>query len=131
MSLRSPLSNAIGLGSAKEGSGHWWAQRVSSVALTVLSLWFLIALATLGDLGYDSVREWMSQPFNAVLLAVLAITIAYHSLLGVQVILEDYIPNKGLRVVIMLVVKFLHVVLGALGVFAILNVAISAGAVVA
>jgi succinate dehydrogenase / fumarate reductase, membrane anchor subunit len=123
MSLRSPIGRVLGLGSAKEGVGHWWSQRVTAVALVVLTLWFVSALLRMGDLGYPAVTAWMSSPFNAVLLSLLIATATYHSQLGVQVVVEDYVANHGAKVVVLLLLNFLHVVAGALGVFSVLRIA--------
>ena len=123
MSLRSPIGRVLGLGSAKEGVGHWWTQRVTSVALVVLTLWFVSALLRLGDLGYPIVTAWMSSPLNAVLLSLLIATAVYHSQLGVQVVVEDYVARHGTKVIVLLLLNFLHVVVGALGVFSVLRIA--------
>ena len=128
MSLRSPMGRVLGLGAAGEGVGHWWSQRVSSVALVILGLWFISALLRLDDLSFGLVTAWMAKPVNAVLLALLVGTSVYHSQLGVQVVIEDYIEGKGAKLVVMIIVKFLHFVLGALGIFAILKVAFGASA---
>jgi succinate dehydrogenase / fumarate reductase, membrane anchor subunit len=113
----------LGLGSAKEGVGHWWSQRVTSVALVVLTLWFVSALLRMGDLGFPAVTAWMSSPFNAVLLSLLIATATYHSQLGVQVVVEDYVARHGTKVAVLLLLNFLHVVAGALGVFSVLRIA--------
>jgi succinate dehydrogenase / fumarate reductase membrane anchor subunit len=123
MSLRSPIGRVLGLGSAKEGVSHWWTQRVTSVALVILTLWFVSALLRLGDLGYPIVTAWMSSPFNAVLLSLLIVTAVYHSQLGVQVVVEDYVARHGTKVIVLLLLNFLHVVVGALGVFSVLRIA--------
>ncbi len=128
MSLRSPLGRVLGLGSAKDGSHHWWMQRVSAVALVLLSVWFLISLLTRGALDYESVSQWMDHPVNATLLVLLVITVAYHSALGVQVVLEDYVSNKGAKLVSLIANQFVHLTLGAIGVFAILRVAFGSAA---
>ena len=123
MSLRTPIGRVLGLGSAKEGVGHWWTQRITSVALVVLTLWFVSALLRLGDLSYPAVTAWMSSPFNAVLLSLLIGTSVYHSQLGVQVVVEDYIGHHGAKVAVLLLLNFLHVVVAALGVFSVLRIA--------
>jgi succinate dehydrogenase / fumarate reductase membrane anchor subunit len=128
MSLRSPIGSVLGLGAAKEGVGHWWTQRVTSVALVLLCLWFVSALLRFEDLGYDLVIPWIAKPWNAVLLSLLVGTAVYHSLLGVQVVVEDYIVGKGAKVVVMLLLNFVHVALAALGIFSILKIAFGAGA---
>ena len=123
MSLRSPVGRVLGLGSAGEGVGHWWTQRVTSVALVLLGLWFLFALISLPDLSYPSVTAWMGSPVNAVLLSLLVGTMVYHSMLGVQVVVEDYVTHHGVKVVTMLALQFIHIVLAALGIFAVLRIA--------
>ena len=126
MSLRSPIGRVLGHGAAKEGSSHWWSQRVTSVALVILGLWFVSALLRLDDLNYALVTAWLAKPVNAVLMTLLVVTSVYHSQLGVQVIVEDYVTSKGTKMVTMLVLNFLHVALGALGIFAILKIAFGA-----
>jgi succinate dehydrogenase / fumarate reductase membrane anchor subunit len=126
MSLRTPIGRVLGLGAAKEGAGHWWAQRVTSIALVILGLWFIGAVVALGDFGHTSVIGFIGKPFNAVLLALLVGTAVYHSQLGVQVVVEDYIPNHATRIALMLLLNFVHVALAALGIFAILRIAFGA-----
>jgi succinate dehydrogenase / fumarate reductase membrane anchor subunit len=122
MSLRSPVGRALGLGAAKEGVGHWWSQRISAVALVVLTLWFVTALLRLGTLEYAPLIAWISDPVTAVLLVLLIGTLVHHSLLGVQVVVEDYVGGAA-KVATLLASNFLHVVLGALAVFSVLRIA--------
>jgi succinate dehydrogenase / fumarate reductase membrane anchor subunit len=128
MSLRSPIGRVLGLGTAKDGVGHWWSQRVTAVALVVLSLWFVSALLRLDDLNYALVTAWVAKPVNSVLLSLLVGTAVYHSQLGVQVVVEDYVTGNGAKVVTMLLVNFVHIALGALGIFAVLKIAFGASA---
>lgn len=121
--VRSPLRGVLYLGSAKEGAGHWWTQRVTSVALIFLGLWFGIALLLRGDFSYDGMVAWLSQPVTAVLMMLFVLTSFYHSKLGVQVIVEDYVSHHGAKLVVMLTLNFLHVLGAALAVFAILRIA--------
>ena len=124
MSLRSPVGRVLGLGSAGEGVGHWWTQRVSSVALVLLGLWFVFSLVRMPDVSYGVVTAWIASPLNAVLLSLLIGTMVYHSMLGVQVVVEDYVGNHGAKIVTMLLLNFLHYVLAALGIFAVLRIAL-------
>jgi succinate dehydrogenase / fumarate reductase membrane anchor subunit len=124
MSLRSPVGRVLGLGSAGEGSGHWWTQRVSSVALVLLGLWFVFSLVRMPDVSYGAVTAWIGSPVNAVLLALLIGTMVYHSMLGVQVVVEDYVSHHGAKIVTLLLLNFLHYVLAALGIFAVLRIAL-------
>lgn len=128
MSLRSPIGRVLGLGAAKEGVGHWWSQRMTSVALVILGLWFVAALLRLDGLSYPLVTAWLAQPLNAVLMTLLVATTVYHSKLGVQVVVEDYVTTAGTKIVTMLLLNFLHVALGALGIFAVLKIAFGASA---
>lgn len=123
MSLRSPLGRALGLGSAKAGTEHWWAQRVSAVALIPLTLWFLFSLLLLPNLGHETVRAWLQFPLSGFLSILLVAVLAYHSYLGATVIVEDYVHTEGLKILGLLSLQFLHVLVGGAGIFAILHVA--------
>jgi succinate dehydrogenase / fumarate reductase, membrane anchor subunit len=128
MSLRSPISRVTGLGTAKEGLGHWWSQRVTSVALVLLGLWFVASLLRMPNFGHELVTAWIAMPLNAVLLLLLIGTLVYHSQLGVQVVVEDYVHHHGLKIATMILLTFAHVVAAALAIFAVLRVAFGGGA---
>ena len=128
MSLRSPISRVTGLGTAKKGLGHWWSQRVTSVALLPLGLWFVASLLRLPNFGHEIVTTWIAMPLNSVLLLLLIGTLVYHSQLGVQVVVEDYVHHHGLKVATMLLLTFAHVVVAALAIFAVLRIAFGGGA---
>jgi succinate dehydrogenase / fumarate reductase, membrane anchor subunit len=123
MSLRSPLGQVSGLGSAKDGTGHWWSQRVSAVALIPLTLWFLFSLLTLPSLDYSTVRTWLSFPMSAFLVSLLAAVLAYHSYLGTTVVIEDYVHSHGSKLFWLLLLRFLYVLVGGASIFATLRVA--------
>jgi len=122
MSLRSPISRVTGLGTAKEGVGHWWSQRVTSVALVLLGLWFVASLLRMPTFSHELVTTWIAMPLNAVLLLLLIATLIYHSQLGVQVVVEDYVHHHGLKVATMLLLTFAHIALAALAMFAVLRI---------
>ncbi|HWW30398.1 MAG TPA: succinate dehydrogenase, hydrophobic membrane anchor protein [Steroidobacteraceae bacterium] len=122
MSLRSPLGRVLGMGSAKDGTAHWWAQRVSAVALVPLTLWFVFSLLTLPALDYDTVRIWLSVPISGFLAVLLVAVLTYHSYLGTIVIVEDYVTTVGMKVLTLLVLRFLYVLCGGAGIFAVLRV---------
>jgi succinate dehydrogenase / fumarate reductase membrane anchor subunit len=124
MSLKTPLGRVLGLGSAKEGTDHWWAQRVSAVALILLGGWFVISLLRLESLTYLDVIRFVGVPLNAVLLSLLSLTLAYHSYLGVQVVIEDYVHAPGAKVVSLLLSRFAHVLVAIAAVYAILVIGI-------
>ncbi len=122
MSLRSPLSRVLGMGSAKDGTAHWWAQRVTAIALVPLTLWLAFSLLTLPDLYFETVRTWLSVPISGFLAVLLVAVLSYHSYLGTQVIVEDYVAAAGAKVLILLLLKFLYVLCAGIGIFAILRV---------
>ena len=127
MSRGTPLGRALGLGSAKDGTGHWWTQRVSALALAPLGLWFVFGMARLigsGGTDYLSVVDWIGSPVNAVALILLIATMCYHSALGVQVVIEDYVHGWA-KVASLILMKFAHAVAAA-GIFAVLRIALGA-----
>jgi len=126
MSLRSPLGKVLGLGTAKEGTSHWWGQRVSAIALAILGVWFAWALATAPGFGHAEVVAVIGRPLNAILLLLLSVTMAYHSFLGIQVVIEDYVHAPGLKLAALLVSRFAHVLLAVAAVFAILKIGLGA-----
>jgi succinate dehydrogenase / fumarate reductase, membrane anchor subunit len=121
MSLRSPLSRVLGLGSAKDGTSHWWAQRVTAVALVPLALWFVFSLLTLPDFEYETVRTWASVPITGFLALLLLGVLSYHSYLGTIVIIEDYVTSSGMKVLTLMSLRFLYVLAGGAAMFAILR----------
>ena len=123
MSLQSPLGRVLGLGSAKSGAGHWWAQRLTAVALAPLGLWFAFAVLGLPHGNYYEVAAWVAEPSNAILLILLVLTLAYHSYLGLQVVIEDYVHGAA-KVATLVLVQFLHVIVAVGGVYAIVTVSI-------
>jgi succinate dehydrogenase / fumarate reductase membrane anchor subunit len=104
-SLRSPLGRARGLGSAKDGTHHWWAQRVTAVALVPLALWFVVGVLRLIGAPHIQVAQWMGHPVNAALLAALIVAVFHHAQLGLQVVIEDYVHAEGAKVALLLLMK--------------------------
>jgi succinate dehydrogenase membrane anchor subunit len=127
LNLITPLNRVLGLGAAKDGAEHWWAQRLTAVALIPLGLWFAVSLARLDTLSYAAVIAWMRAPITGILLILSIATVAYHSHLGVQVVVEDYIHGKAAKTLVLVVSAFAHVFLGVAGLFSVLKVAFGAG----
>jgi len=125
MSYRSPLGRARGLGSAKQGTHHFWIQRVTAVALIPLVLWFVYSIAQLPSADYEAVRWWVHAPSVAVALVLFVSCVLYHSLLGVQVVIEDYVAGEGAKITALLLSKFVHVVAAVAGIFAVLKIALT------
>ena len=111
-------------GSAKEGVQHWWVQRLSSVALVPLTVWFVVSLLSLPVLDHATLTAWIGQLWTAVFLILLVLTGTWHSQLGVRVVVEDYVHGHGAKALTLALVTFFHVVVAVAGVLAILKVAL-------
>jgi succinate dehydrogenase / fumarate reductase membrane anchor subunit len=123
-SFRSGLGRVRGLGAAREGVRHWWAQRVTAAALVPLTLWFVASLVLLAGADHATVTAWIARPFNTVLLLCLVGATFWHASLGLQVVIEDYIHSEGPRLAALLAAKAV-LLLGALsGILAVLRVAL-------
>ncbi len=119
-----PLLRARGLGSAKEGVGHWWIQRVTAVALLPLMIWLVLALALMDSYDYFTLLAWVARPLNAILLLATALALFWHSALGLQVIIEDYVPGKGLRLGLILAVNLANILGALVSIFAIFKISL-------
>ena len=124
MSYKTPLARVIGLGSAKDGSSHWWWQRLTALALVPLTLWFIFSISTLTGECVADIRGWMESPLTATLLIAFVVSLFYHAQLGVQVVVEDYVHHEGMKVGTILAVKFLSVMLVISSTISILRVAL-------
>jgi succinate dehydrogenase / fumarate reductase membrane anchor subunit len=125
MSLRTPLGKALGRGSAGDGVGHWWQQRLTAMALIPLTAWFVIGLLRRSAAKFEDVQFWLSQSWPALLALLLVITLAWHSKLGVQVVIEDYVHGKGAKTTLLVLSTFLHVAAAVAGIFAIVRITLS------
>jgi succinate dehydrogenase / fumarate reductase membrane anchor subunit len=124
--LRSPLGRAIGLGSAKEGVEHWWAQRVSAVALLVLGLWFVASLVALAGADRATVVAWLHGPLAAILTILTLAAVFYHNALGLQVVIEDYVHGEAAKIGALVAVRLICLALAVAGIFAVLRIALGA-----
>ena len=109
--LRSPLGRARGLGSARAGSKHWWAQRLTSVALVPLTLWFIWSIMRLTGAAQADIQDWLSSPVRLALLLALIAATFHHLQLGLQVVIEDYVTQEGVKLASILAVKGLCILL--------------------
>lgn len=121
--LRSALGRARGHGSAHTGVEHWWLQRVTAVASLLLLLWFVFSLIGLAGADREGIIAWLSTPCNATLAVLTILAAYYHAALGVQVVLEDYVAHKTVRLALILASRFGFVFLGTLSVISILKLA--------
>lgn len=124
MNLRTPLAVVLGTGSAGDGVAHWWAQRVTALALVPLSLWFVVSLVGMPLNDYAAVTIWIGAGWNPVWLALLLLAVCWHSRLGVQVVVEDYVHGPALKLASLLLNNAAHAVLLAAGVYAVLRIAL-------
>lgn len=122
------IGRVRGLGSAKEGAHHWWTQRLTAGGNLVLMLWLLASLAMLPGYDYATVSTWLSSAWAAVPMALLILSVFWHFRLGLQVVIEDYSHAES-RVILLLLLNFFVVGLGATAIFSILKLAFSTGAV--
>jgi succinate dehydrogenase / fumarate reductase membrane anchor subunit len=123
MSLMTPLNRVLGLGTAKGAAEHWWVQRLTAVSLVPLGLWFAYSLLSLPGFDYASVVAWVRQPVTSILLVLLIGAAAYHSSLGVQVVIEDYVHGKGAKAAALMLSTLAHVGLAVAAVFSVLKIA--------
>jgi len=124
--FRNPLKRARGLGSSQSGVGHWWTQRMTAAALVVLTIWLAALVLRVLHADYATARAAIAKPWNAVLLVAFVITAFWHAVLGLQVVIEDYVHTRWKEVTSIAVIKFLAVLCALAGVLAVLRIALGA-----
>ena len=123
-----PLGKVRGLGPARSGGGHWLDERISSVALILLSVWLLASLLLLPDLHQPTVFEWLRSATGAVPMALFVILSFVHGLEGMKVIVDDYVHDEGNRIACNIVLLFAAVGGAAFALFALAKIAFGAAA---
>jgi succinate dehydrogenase / fumarate reductase membrane anchor subunit len=121
--IRTPLGRVRGLGSAKEGVQLWWMQRLTAAALVPLTLWFIYVAISLTGADHAAVVGWFARPRNSVLMILLVAATFHHAQLGLQVVIEDYVHNEGVKLAAVIGVKFLAAFLAAGMIFGIVRIA--------
>jgi succinate dehydrogenase / fumarate reductase membrane anchor subunit len=124
LKFRTPANEVRGLGSAKDGTHHWWLQRVTAIALVPLSVWLVASLVSLAGADYQCVVLWVRSPVVTVLLICLIGALFHHAQLGLQVVLEDYVHAEWLKITSIVLMKFTVLVLGLASVVAVLKVSL-------
>ncbi len=120
--MASPLKIAKGLGSAKTGLHHWWLQRLTAIALIPLTIWFVTIIAFINEADYQQSIDLISQPLNGTLLILFIIASFWHSQLGMQVVIEDYVSQKFMRVTLLIIIKYFFIFIGILSIISILKI---------
>lgn len=123
-SMRTPLGRAKGLGAAGHGSEHWWLQRVTAVSNIPLVIAFVIIIANVAGRSYEEAVAAISHPLVAILLILAVVSVTSHMRLGMQVIIEDYVSDKGWRIASVIANNFYAVVVAIACLFAILKVSL-------
>ena len=124
MSLRTPLGQVQGLGSARSGTQHFWRQRATAVVLVPLTLWFVWTVARYTGASHVEVRHFFANPFNAGLMLIFVLAGLYHMVLGVQVIIEDYIHREGTKLALLVLNQFAAFAVAVICAIAILRLAL-------
>lgn len=120
--LISPLAKARGAGSAHHGSGHWLHQRITAVSNIPLMLWLVWSVVQLPSASFQDVSLWLSQPVNAILMILAVLSTFYHAVLGLQVVIEDYVHCEFSKIVSLLALRLFFVALGVAAIFSVLKV---------
>lgn len=111
------IGRVRGLGPAGHGSEHWINQRVTALANILLTVWLVASFFMLPNTEYKTVAEWLAQPLVAVPMILMIISIFWHARLGLQVFIEDYVPNEGSRLAALMILNFYVVGCAAFGIF--------------
>ncbi len=123
--MRSMLGRARGLGSARSGSAHWWAQRLTAIALVPLAVWFVIGVIAHAGASRAGIVQWVSGPLTATLMLALVGCLFQHMQLGLQVVIEDYVHNESRRMAALLAMKAATVLLAILAAISVLKMALA------
>jgi len=124
MDMNTPLGKVRGLGSAKSGTGHVWAQRMTAIALIPLAIWFMASIVQMTTADYFTVREWLASPVSAILMLLFISAGLYHLRLGLQVIIEDYIHTSGMKMMLQLLVLYGCIIIAVTAIFSVLKIAL-------
>jgi succinate dehydrogenase / fumarate reductase membrane anchor subunit len=122
-SLQTPLHKVRGLGASHSGTGHFWRERVTAVALIPLSLWFLYVMLGLAGTSEVTALQFLAHPLNAIMMAAFIVFSLYHAALGLQVVVDDYIHTPGAKIFLLLVIRFSVIAIGSTCLFAIVRIA--------
>lgn len=123
-SMRTTLGRVRHLGSAKEGTHHWWAQRVTALALIPLVIWFVIQVIRFAGADHAAAIDWIGTPFNSLMMIALIIAVFHHAQLGLQVVIEDYVHSEVSKLAGLLVVKGACFLLAVYAIISVIRIAL-------
>ena len=123
-SMKTPLAQARGLGAAKSGLSHWWHQRLTAIAMVGLVVWMCALVVMLAGADFDSAMRLLSHPINAAILILFVGVGFWHSALGLQVVLEDYVAHEGVRLTMIIALRMALILLGAICMLSLLKIAL-------
>lgn len=123
--FQTPIAKVRGLGSAKDGTEHWWMQRVTAVFNIFLTIFFLVSVVGNAGKSYADWIAWLAQPVVAVLMILFVINTLYHLRLGLQVFIPDYIHKAGTKSALLILSTAATILMGGLSIFSILRVALA------
>ena len=123
-SMKTPLAQARGLGAAKSGFAHWWHQRLTALAMIGLASWMCALVVLLAGADFDSAMAVLSHPVNAALVMLFIGVGFWHSSLGLQVVLEDYVAHEGVRLALIILIRMALMVLGVISLLSVLKIAL-------
>ena len=122
--LRTPIARARGLGSAKEGTRHWWMQRLTAIALVPLTVWLVASFVAIGAADHARTVLWIRSPAVGIALLLTIAALFHHAQLGMQVVIEDYVHREGKKLAALIAVKLLAIALAATAAFMVLKIAL-------
>lgn len=124
VSMRTPLARVKGLGAAGHGVEHWWIHRVTAVSNVPLIISFVIIVAALAGSSYEGAVAIVSHPLTAILLLLAVISVTNHMRLGMQIVIEDYVHDKGYKIAAVIANNFYAVIIAVACIYAILKVSL-------
>jgi succinate dehydrogenase / fumarate reductase, membrane anchor subunit len=123
MNSQTPLHKVEGMGPSHSGTGHFWHERVTSVALIPLSLWFVYVMLGLAGTSEVTALQFLAHPLNALLMGAFVVFSLWHAYLGLQVVIDDYIHTAGTKIILMLLIRFSVIAVAATCLFAVVRIA--------
>ncbi|WNV03527.1 succinate dehydrogenase, hydrophobic membrane anchor protein [Candidatus Methylospira mobilis] len=124
---RTPLRFALGLGTSRSGTSHWWLQRASAAALIPLVLWFALSAASLPYATHAEIMHWLTLPWNTLILVFLLVVMFCHAAIGIQVVIDDYIHLRALKFFGLITAHLLLLLLASLAVYTLIRIIVFKG----